>query len=131
MHSTTLLKSLTSRIMLIGVMVSLLLFLPSNSELNNVAVTANKASDSALNQIKLLQDGIEDFQQTDIQTSIDNAGLQAKTVAELLKGQTIDIETVQTLHDAFGDLAVGLETTGEFIDPESAMALATGRRYRS
>ncbi|MCP4095569.1 MAG: hypothetical protein GY748_04925 [Planctomycetaceae bacterium] len=125
MHSRTLLRSLTSRIMLIGVMIFLLLFLPSNSELNNVAVTANKASDSALKQAKLLQDGIEDFQQTDIQTSIDNAGLQAKTIAELLKGQAIDIETVQTLHDAFGDLAVGLETTGEFIDPESAMALAT------
>ncbi len=106
-------------------MIFLLLFLPSNSELNGVAVTANKAGDSALEQIKLLQDGIEDFQQTDIQTSIDNAGLQAKTVADLLKGQTIDIETVQMLHDAFGDLAVGLETTGEFIDPENAMVLAT------
>jgi len=125
MHSNNLLRSLTSRIMLIGVMIFLLLFLPSNSELNDIAVTANKAGDSALEQIKLLQDGIEDFQQTDIQTSIDNAGLQAKTVAELLKGQTIDIETVQTLHDAFGDLAVGLETTGEFIDPENAIALAT------
>ncbi len=125
MHSKTLLRSLTSRIMLIGVMIFLLLFLPSNSELNDVAVTANKAGDSALEQIKLLQDGIEDFQQTDIQTSIDNAGLQAKTVADLLKGQTIDIETVQMLHDAFGDLAVGLETTGEFIDPENAMVLAT------
>ena len=102
-----------------------LFLLPSKAELDQFANTAGKASENAIEQIALLGSTIDDFQQPNIQTSIDNAGLQAKAVAEVLKGQSIDKETVQVLHDAFGDLADGLEKTGDFIDPENALAMAT------
>ena len=111
-------------VILIGIGCFLFL-LPSKAELDQVANTAGKASENAIEQIELLGSTIDDFQQPNIQTSIDNASLQAKAVADVLKGQSIDLETVQVLHDAFGDLADGLEKTGDFIDPENAIALAT------
>ena len=101
------------------------LLLPSGSELDRIATTAESASGSAVDQLALLRAGIDDLQRPEIQASIDHASQQANAIAEVLKGQSIDIETVQVLHDALGDLADGLEKTGDFVDAENALAMAT------
>ena len=87
--------------------------LPARSEVDQTFDRAERVTGRTGSQVKLFREQVHDLRRPELQDLGRQLQDQTKTVTGTLKSQTVDFDRLQTVGDALGDVAGGLDGLGE------------------
>jgi hypothetical protein len=113
------------------ILVAVLLFqlgrqLPDNKDIEESFQSAGRVTDRAGYQVHLLQQQVQSIQRMELNQLARRLQKQTHAVTATLRDQSIDFGTVQSMRDALGDVARGLGSLSDTLDPEGIGRLGTG-----
>jgi len=101
---------------------------PSKSEVEQSFHSAQRVTEHAGDQVRLLHRQVATFQQMELQQLSEHLQQQTHTLTATLRSQSVDFDTVCTLRDALGEAAAGLNGLADTLDPDAIGKLSTGLR---
>jgi uncharacterized phage infection (PIP) family protein YhgE len=99
---------------------------PDNREVEESFQSAGRVTDRAGYQVHLLQQQVQNIERLELNGLARRLQKQTHAVTSTLREQAIDFNTVRTLRDALGDVARGLNSLSETLDPQGIGRLSTG-----
>jgi uncharacterized phage infection (PIP) family protein YhgE len=109
-----------------GLLVNLGLQVPTTEDVDKSFLSANRVTDRANSQVRLLRQQVEGFQRLELERLTDRLQAQTRAVTSILKAQTVDFDTVSAMRDALGEVAQGLSGLSKTLDPEAIGKLSSG-----
>jgi uncharacterized phage infection (PIP) family protein YhgE len=100
--------------------------LPGTAEVDQSFRSVEHVTERTGHQVRLLRDQVHDLRQPEMDQVAGRLQTQMRKVTRTLRAQSIDFETVRTMHDSLGDVAVGLNSLADTLDPESVGKLGDG-----
>ena len=100
--------------------------LPGAKDVQKAATSATAASTAGVDQVSLLRKSVSDLKDPKLKQVIERLEALSQSVAQRLKNQQIDFDTVKTVRDALGDSATGLDTLAMTIDPSIVEKVGSG-----
>jgi tetrahydromethanopterin S-methyltransferase subunit B len=120
---------LTMGLLELGIAAALVLLgscLPTTDAVERTFGSAGRVTDRAGVQVRLLRQQVQGLQRLELRQLAGRLRTQTRAVTTLLRSQQVDFETVATLRDAMGDVATGLVSLAETLDPDTIGKLSTG-----
>lgn len=108
------------------VLVSLGAQLPSQDEVTAGFQGADRVTSNANRQVHILRRQVQDLRRPELQHLADRVQQQTRLVTATMKDQQIDFETVATMRDALGEVANGLDSLAQTLDPATIGKLSEG-----
>src|SRR5262249_48965778 len=100
--------------------------MPSTDTVDRTFTSAGRVTSRAGVQVRLLRQQVQGLQRLELRQLPRRLRTQTRAVTTLLRSQQVDFETVATLRDALGDVATGLASLAETLDPEAIGKLNNG-----
>jgi uncharacterized phage infection (PIP) family protein YhgE len=113
----------------VGVAVVLVAFawqLPGRSDVDQTFDRAERVTGRTRNQVRLFRQQVHDLRRPELQDLGRQMQAQTKTVTGTLKAQTVDFDRLETVGDALGDVAGGLDGLGDALDGDSLGKMGQG-----
>jgi hypothetical protein len=109
-----------------AVLVAFACQLPGRADVDQTFDRAERVTARTGNQVKLFRQQVHDLRRPELQDLGKQMQAQTKTVTATLKTQTVDFDRLETVGDALGDVAGGLDGLGEALDGDSLGKLGQG-----
>src|SRR6266849_5230195 len=109
-----------------GVLVNLGYQLPSTADVERSFHSAECVTDRAGTQAKLLQQQVQGLRRMELQQLSVRLQKQTRAVTTMVRGQSVDFDTVRTMSDALGEVASGLSNFADTLDPAAVGKLSAG-----
>src|SRR5262245_9781636 len=109
-----------------GVIIYLGLSLPKSREIGDGFDRLETTTRKAGGQIGTMRRQVHDLRRPELQELADKLQRQTETVTSSLKRQQLDFQTVVTLRDSLRDVARGVDSLSETLDPERIGQLGVG-----
>ncbi len=100
--------------------------LPSRSDVDQTFDRAERVTGRTGSQVRLFRQQVHDLRRPELQDLGHQLQDQTKTVTGTLKAQAVDFDRLQTVGDALGDVASGLDGLGEALDGENLGKVGQG-----
>jgi ABC-type transporter Mla subunit MlaD len=100
--------------------------IPPVAEVERSFRSAERVTDRAGNQVRLLRQQVQGLQRMQLQQLSSRLQRETRAITAQLKTQSVDFDTVRTMRDAMGEVAQGLESLSETLDPDAIGKLSTG-----
>jgi hypothetical protein len=100
--------------------------LMTSADVPEAFIKAEGVARKSSNQVKLVRQQLHQLRQPEMQNLARRLQEQTRTVTITLQSQQVDFETIRTLHDALGEVAAGLETLADSIQPNQVGQLGDG-----
>ena len=100
--------------------------LPAHSEVDQTFDRAERVTGRTGSQVKLFREQVHDLRRPELQDLGHQLQDQTKTVTGTLKSQAVDFDRLQTVGDALGDVANGLDGLGETLDGDNLGKMGEG-----
>jgi uncharacterized phage infection (PIP) family protein YhgE len=100
--------------------------LPRTADVERNFHTAERVTDRSGTQVKLLYQQVQDLRRMELQQLSARLQKQTRAVTTMVRGQAVDFETVRTMSDALGEVARGLSSLADTLDPVAVSKLSTG-----
>jgi hypothetical protein len=100
--------------------------LPGRSDIDQTFDRAERVTGRTGSQVKLLRKQVHDLRRPEFQDLGRQLQAQTKTVTGTLKAQEVDFDRLETVGDALGDVAGGLDGLGEVLDGDSLGKVGQG-----
>jgi ABC-type transporter Mla subunit MlaD len=109
-----------------GMLVTLGLQLPSRAAVGDSFRHAERVTDRAGSQVRLLHRQVTGLRRLELQQLAERLRKQSKLVTQTLRNRSIDYDTVQAMRDALGEVSKGLGGVADTLDPASLGRLSAG-----
>lgn len=109
-----------------GVLIYMGCQLPRTVEVEQSFHSAERVTDRAGTQVRLLRQQVQDLRRMELQQLSSRLQKQTRTVTAMVRGQAVDFDTVRTMSDALGEVARGLNNFAETLDPAAIAKLSGG-----
>jgi hypothetical protein len=109
-----------------GVLVAFAWQLPGKSDIDQSFDRAERVTERTGSQVKLFRQQVHDLRRPELQDLSRQLQAETKTVTGTLKSQTVDFDRLETVGDALGDVATGLDGFGETLDGDSLGKVGDG-----
>jgi hypothetical protein len=109
-----------------AVLVNLGCQLPRTVEVERSFRSAERVTDRTSTQVKLLHGQVQGLRRLELQQLSDRLQKQTRTVTTMVRGQSVDFDTVRTMSDALVEVAGGLNSLADTLDPAAVAKLSTG-----
>jgi ABC-type transporter Mla subunit MlaD len=109
-----------------GVLINLGCQLPSTAEVERSFHSAGRVTDRAGTQAKLLHQQVQGLRRMELQQLSTRLQKQTRAVTTMIRGQSVDFDTVRTMSNALGEVAGGLNNFADTLDPAAVGKLSTG-----
>jgi ABC-type transporter Mla subunit MlaD len=100
--------------------------LPQTADVERNFRTAERVTDRSGMQVKLLYQQVQDLRRMELQQLSARLRKQTRAVTTMVRGQTVDFDTVRTMSEALGEVAGGLNNLAEGLDPAAVTKLSMG-----
>lgn len=100
--------------------------LPGDGEIDRGFQSAERVTDHANAQVHILRRQVRDLRRPELQELARGVQRQTHVVMVTLRNQQVDFETVQTMRDALGEIAEGLNSLALTLDPSGIRRLGDG-----
>jgi uncharacterized phage infection (PIP) family protein YhgE len=100
--------------------------LPGRTQVDDSFGRAERITRRSSDQVAHVRRQLHDLRRPEIQELATRLRSETRTVTGTLREQTIDFEAVRTTRDALGDVASGLDSLGQTLDPEALGKLGDG-----
>ncbi|MBY0523745.1 MAG: hypothetical protein K2R98_10125 [Gemmataceae bacterium] len=100
--------------------------LPSREEVNRGFHGAERVTDHAGTQVRILRRQVQELRQPKLQQLANDMRTQTHVVTRTLKSQQVDFDTVRTMRDALGEVADGLDSMARTLDATHVAKLGDG-----
>jgi uncharacterized phage infection (PIP) family protein YhgE len=108
------------------VLVSLAYELPGTEEVERSFQSAERVTDRTGTQVKLLRQHVQDLQRMELQQLSGRLQKETRAVTAMIRGQSVDFDTVRAMSDALGEVAGGLNNLADTLDPTAVGKLSAG-----
>ncbi|GIW82168.1 MAG: hypothetical protein KatS3mg105_3975 [Gemmatales bacterium] len=102
--------------------------LPADQEVADSFRRARRVTVESSRQVRLMRQQLNDLRRPELHAVAEQLQQQSRRVAETLREQQIDYDTVQTMRDALKDVSIGLRGIAESFSPEGIGQLGAGLR---
>ncbi len=109
-----------------GVLINLGCQLPTTADVEHSFHSAERVTERAGTQAKLLHQQVQGLRRMELQQLSGRLQKQTRAVTTMIRGQTVDFDTVRTMSDALGEVAGGLSNFADTLDPAAVGKLSTG-----
>jgi chromosome segregation ATPase len=109
-----------------GVLIILGYQLPSAADVGRSFQGAERVTAHAGNQVRILRRQVDGLRRLELQELAERLQSQTRTVTGTLRTQSIDFDTVRTMRDALGDVAKGLTSLADTLNPATVGQLGNG-----
>ncbi|HLJ95708.1 MAG TPA: hypothetical protein VKU02_21205 [Gemmataceae bacterium] len=109
-----------------GVLISLGCQLPSTADVEHSFQSAQRVTDRACIQAKLLHQQVQSLRRMELQQLSARLQKQTRAVTTMIRGQSVDFDTIRTMSDALAEVAVGLSNVADTLDPAAVGKLSAG-----
>jgi hypothetical protein len=100
--------------------------LPGRSDIDQTFGRAEHVTERTGSQVKLFRQQVHDLRRPELQDLGKQLQAETKTVTGTLKSQSVDFDRLQTVGDALGDVATGLDGFGEALDGDNLGKVGQG-----
>jgi hypothetical protein len=109
-----------------AVLVYLSFQVPGTADVDRSFASAAKVTDRAGRQVRLLRQQVQGLRRMELVELSHRLQTQTRSITTMLRGQSIDFDTVETMRDALGDVARGLTSFADTLDPARMGQLSSG-----
>src|SRR5207244_10182074 len=109
-----------------GVLINLGYQLPSTADVERSFHSAEQVTDRAGTQAKLLHQQVQDLRRMELQQLSTRLQKQTRAVTTMIRSQSVDFDTVRTMSEALREVAGGLNSVAETLDPSAVSKLSKG-----
>jgi hypothetical protein len=109
-----------------GLLVYLGVQIPNHRDVEHSFQCAAGVTDHASEQVRLLRRHVEVVRRMELQQLTTRLQAQTRAVTGVMRAQTVDFEAVETIRDALGDIAGGLQGLTDTLDPAAIGKLGDG-----
>lgn len=109
-----------------GVLIDLGCQLPRTADVERSFHSAARVTDRSGIQVKLLHQQVQDLRRMELQQLSARLQKQTRAVTTMVRGQSVDFDTVRTMSDALGEVAGGLSSLADTLDPVAVAKLSVG-----
>jgi ABC-type transporter Mla subunit MlaD len=109
-----------------GVLINLGCQLPSTADVERSFHSAERVTDRAGTQAKLLHQQVQGLRRMELQQLSTRLQKQTRAVTTMIRGQSVDFDTVRTMSGALGEVAGGLSSFADSLDPAAVGKLSSG-----
>lgn len=109
-----------------GVLIAFAWQLPSRTDIDQTFDRAGRVTGRTGGEVKLFRQQVHDLRRPELQELGRQMKDQTTTVTTTLKAQTVDFDRLQTVGDALGDVAGGLDGFGDALDADSIGKVGQG-----
>jgi uncharacterized phage infection (PIP) family protein YhgE len=100
--------------------------LPSRADIDRSFGKAERVTQRTSDQVKLFRQQVHDLRRPEMQDLGRQLQAETKTVTGTLKSQAVDFDRLQTVGEAMGDVATGLDGLGDALDGEHLSKVGDG-----
>jgi len=100
--------------------------LPSQGEVEKGFASVERATRRTSDQVQFIREQVHDLRRPELKELTDRLQDQTRIVAKTLRKQKIDYRTVETVGEALGQVAEGLNNLAEALDPGNVARLGDG-----
>jgi hypothetical protein len=100
--------------------------LPKTADVERSFQSAERVTDRSGTQVKILHQQVQDLRRMELQQLSARLQKQTRAVTTMVRGQSVDFDTVRTMSDALGEVAGGLNNLADTLDPVAVGKLSTG-----
>src|SRR5439155_9017674 len=100
--------------------------LPGSAEVDRSFESAGRVTDRAGAQVSLLRQQVQTLRRMELQQLAGRLQRQTETITATLRKQPVDFDTIGTMRDALGEVAKGLSTLADTLDPANVGKLSKG-----
>ncbi len=100
--------------------------LPSRTELEEGFGKTEAVAQRTAEQVRLIKQQVHDLRRPELKLLAQRLQKQTRQITTTLDRESVDFETLQTLRDALGDVATGLDASATMVDPTRVAALGDG-----
>jgi uncharacterized phage infection (PIP) family protein YhgE len=100
--------------------------LPSTTEVNHSFQSAERVTDRASTQVRLLRQQVQGLRRLELQQLSSRLQKETRAVTAVMQSQAIDFVTVRSIRDALGEVATGLHGLASSLDREAIGKLGNG-----
>lgn len=111
---------------LAGVLIYAALLLPDAAEIDQHFTRTEAVTRKTAVQVERFRDQVHRLRRPEVQLLAERLRAQTRIVTATLRNQPVDYDTMETMRDALGDVAAGLEGLSRTLDPERVGKLGDG-----
>src|SRR5215471_3972401 len=100
--------------------------LPKTADVERSFQSAERVTDRSGTQVKILHQQVQDLRRMELQQLSARLQKQTRAVTAMVRGQSVDFDTVRTMSEALGEVAGGLGNLADTLDPVAVGKLSTG-----
>jgi ABC-type transporter Mla subunit MlaD len=100
--------------------------LPGSAEVERSFESAGRVTDRAGAQVSLLRQQVQTLRRMELQQLAGRLQRQTETITATLRTQPVDFDTIGTMRDALGEVAKGLSSLADTLDPANIGKLSKG-----
>jgi flagellar biosynthesis chaperone FliJ len=100
--------------------------LPSTAEIASSFAKTEGVTRKTAGQVRLVREQVHGLRRPELRELAERLQAQTRTVTATLRSQSVDYETLETMRNALGEVAVGLDGLAATFDPARVGKLADG-----
>jgi uncharacterized phage infection (PIP) family protein YhgE len=100
--------------------------LPATEEVERSFQSAERVTGRTGTQVRLLYEHVQGLRRMEIQQLATRLQKETRAVTMMVRGQSVDFDTVRTMSDALGEVAGGLNNLADTLDTTAVGKLSTG-----